>query len=257
MKKLILNRILRHKLLQSFWAKIHSLSIVAMNFWGGAHFEDSGELWVVENVIKKIGQEKVIVFDVGANSGFYALSLLKILGDRAEIYCFEPSESTFKELQKNIDNFPLIKSFNFGFSDKSEQLFLHSTKESNGLGSIYGTNPLTEFKHKERILLDTLDLFCQNKGIKNIDFLKIDVEGHEYKVLLGALELLKRGNIRFIQFEVGECNIVSRTFFWDFYILLRDHYRIYRILPRGLREIKEYKTIDEIFVCVNYIAIRK
>jgi len=257
MKKLVLNQILRAKFLQPLWEKVHSLSIVFMNFWGGAHFEDSGELWVIENMVKQNDQNEITVFDVGANQGFYALALQRILGSNADIFCFEPSESTYKELQNNVAAKTNIKIFNFGFSDKQEQLVLYSTKASNGLGSIYGDNPLTEFKHQEVISLNMLDVFCQSNHIQVIDFLKIDVEGHEYKVLLGSIEMLKQGKIKAIQFEIGECNIVSRTFFRDFYELLKDQYRIYRVLPNGVREIKTYKTIDEIFVCVNYIAIKK
>jgi FkbM family methyltransferase len=256
MKKIIINKILRIGFLQPVWEKLHSLSIVAMNFWGGAKFEDSGELWVIEHVIKKNNLQPII-FDVGANKGFYALALQKILGDKAEIYCFEPSESTYKELQKNIEKIPNIKFFNFGFSDKQEQLTLHSTNESNGLSSIYENNPLTTFNHKETITLNTLNDFCNSNQIKEIDFLKIDVEGHEYKVLLGALNLLKSNKIKIIQFEIGECNIASKTFFRDFFELLKDQYRIFRVLPGGLREVKAYNTIQEVFVCVNYIAINK
>lgn len=257
MRKILLNGIIRTQVLQPIWEKLHSLSIVAMNYWGGAHFDESGELWLIEHIVNKSKSKKIVFFDVGANRGFYALAIRNILGDKVKMHCFEPSKSTFQELQNNIPDALQIKKYNFGFSDKCEELVLYSTTESNGLGSIYGDNPLTEFKHQEVISLNTLDDFCESNDIHHIDFLKIDVEGHEYKVLLGSKEMLKSGNINMIQFEIGECNIVSRTFFRDFYELLKDQYRIYRVLPRGLREVKQYKTIDEIFVCVNYLAIKK
>jgi FkbM family methyltransferase len=253
--KTLVNGILRSKFLQPLWEKIHSYSIVAMNFWGGAHFESSGELWVAAHVIKNSAKKNIIVFDVGANQGFYALELLRVLGSNACIYCFEPSEMTFKALKSNIGEIPNIKLFNFGFGDKKGRIGLFSTSESSGLSSVYGDNPLTKFDLQEDISLDTLDDFCKSEHIQDIDFLKIDVEGHEYKVLLGAPELLNGRHIKTIQFEIGECNISSRTFLRDFYELLKSNYRIYRILPHGIREIMEYKTIYEIFVCVNYLAI--
>jgi FkbM family methyltransferase len=257
MRKMVLNKIIRAKLLQPVWEKVQSLSVVAQNFWGGAHFEDSGELWVLKNIIRNIGEREIIVFDVGANRGLYSLATLDVLGGNAHVYSFEPSGGTFKELENNVGHVQNIKAFNFGFSDRAEQLVLYSTKESNGLASVYGNNPLTEFEHQETISLHKLDIYCEEQNIQRIDFLKIDVEGHEYKVLLGARELLRSGKIKVIQFEIGECNIVSRTFFWDFYELLVDKYRIYRILPNGLREIQVYKTVNEVFACVNYLAILK
>jgi len=185
------------------------------------------------------------------------LALQNILGDSTTIYCFEPSAGTYKELQANIKEMKNIEALNFGLSERHEQLTLHSTDESDGLASIYGNNPLTAFPHRETICLTTLDDFCRNRNIQEIDFLKLDVEGHEYKVLLGSREMLTSGKIKIIQFEIGECNIVSRVFFKDFFELLNNQYMIYRVLPRGIRFVEEYKTINEIFACVNYIAISR
>ena len=60
-----------------------------------------------------------------------------------------------------------------------------------------------------------------------------------------------------IQFEFGGCNIDYRTYFRDFYYLLKENYKIYRILKDGLFELKQYKESYEIFINVNYLAIRK
>ena len=60
-----------------------------------------------------------------------------------------------------------------------------------------------------------------------------------------------------IQFEFGGCNIDSRTFFQDFFYLLKDHYKIYRVLKDGLLEMPIYKETYEIFITINYLAIKK
>ena len=52
-----------------------------------------------------------------------------------------------------------------------------------------------------------MEHFCNEKKIKNIDFLKIDVEGYEYKVLLGAKDIIK--NVKFIMLEVQKNNMYS------------------------------------------------
>ena len=109
----------------------------------------------------------------------------------------------------------------------------------------------------EEIEIQTLDAFCKDHKIERIHLLKLDVEGHEKKVLDGASRMLKSGAIDFIQFEFGSCNIDSKTYFQDFYYLLKDNYKIYRILKNGLYQLNQYKEIYEAFSTTNYLAEKK
>ena len=110
---------------------------------------------------------------------------------------------------------------------------------------------------QETINLTTINIFCKQNKIKKINFLKMDTEGHELEVLKGASNLLNKNLIDFIQFEFGGCNINSRTFFQDYFYLLRDKFHIYRILKRGLHKITHYQEIYEQFLTTNYLAQSK
>ncbi len=95
---------------------------------------------------------------------------------------------------------------------------------------------------------------CQRKKIKEVKFLKIDTEGNELNVLLGAAQLLKEKRIETIQFEFNEMNTVSRVFFRDFQELLPDH-AFYRLLPAGLLPLEKNSPMtNEIFGYQNIIA---
>ena len=137
---------------------------------------------------------------------------------------------------------------------------MFSNEDGSGLASIYHRR-LDHFgismKHIEEIQLRTLDNFCGEMGIHHIDLLKLDVEGYELKVLMGAQHLINSNSIDFIQFEFGGCNIDSRTYFQDFFYLLNPHYKIYRILKDGLAFINNYKETCEIFITTNYLAISR
>ena len=109
----------------------------------------------------------------------------------------------------------------------------------------------------DTITLTTIDTFCQENNIEHIDFLKIDVEGNELKVLQGAKTMINNGNIDYIQFEFGGTAIDAHIYFQDFYYLLKDKYRIYRILNNGLRHIDKYSELNEIFVTTNFFAEKK
>jgi hypothetical protein len=93
--------------------------------------------------------------------------------------------------------------------------------------------------------------------IEVINWLKVDVEGHELEVLKGAESTISSKQIDFISFEFGGANIDTRTFFKDYYNFFdEEDYRIYRILPSGkLYEIQSYKESEEKFRVTNYVAV--
>ena len=107
---------------------------------------------------------------------------------------------------------------------------------------------------QESISITTVDEFCRKNDIAHINFLKLDIEGHELYCLEGAVEMMKNRNIDFIQFEFGGCNIDSRTYFQDFWYLLKDQYNIYRIVRDGLVQIHQYNERLEIFKNINFLA---
>ncbi len=186
--------------------------------------------------------------------------LNEIIGNKAKIFAFEPSRITFDDMKDNINGIENIICYNFGFGDKDTTLILYSNKNGSGLASIYKRN-LEHFginmNIEEKVEMKTIDSFCKEKNIQKIDFLKLDVEGNELKVLEGAKEIIKSGNVDHIQFEFGGCNIDSRTYFQDFYYLLNGQYKIYRILKNGLFHIEKYKEIYECFIMTNFLAIKR
>lgn len=85
--------------------------------------------------------------------------------------------------------------------------------------------------------------------------IKIDVEGHEFQVLLGAEKILE--HIRLIQFEFGPTNIHSRIFLkdiWDY--LTPKGFQLNIMTKSGLLEVSKYREIYESFRTTNYLAIR-
>ena len=87
--------------------------------------------------------------------------------------------------------------------------------------------------------------------------LKLDIEGTEIKVIEDIKNNLDK--IHLIQFEFGEENIGSRTFFKDFWdIFNENNFLVYRYTHKNfLIEIKEYTEYDEFFRYTNYIAINQ
>jgi hypothetical protein len=104
----------------------------------------------------------------------------------------------------------------------------------------------------------SIDSFMGAHAIQSVDFMKMDIEGHELFALRGAARALARGAIRAMSFEFGSGNINSRTFFRDYWDLLTRHgYEIYRVLPRGrtLRIFRYDEDLEYFRGVSNYVAV--
>jgi FkbM family methyltransferase len=243
---------------QGLFEKLHLLSLAGMNFGQGTHPERSGEEEVMRRVRAAIAptRSRPVLFDVGANIGEYSLDLLKIFGKDAGIYAFEPARATFERLRSNLAAQPSVRAFQMGLGAAEETLELFSPGDGSKLASLHRRPAGGGIV--EQVRVTTLDRFCAENGIEHIDLLKLDVEGHELSVLQGATGMIDRGGIDFIQFEFGVCDIASRTYFKDFYLLLNERYRIYRVLQDGFHAISEYHEVYEVFKrATNYLAERR
>jgi FkbM family methyltransferase len=104
--------------------------------------------------------------------------------------------------------------------------------------------------------LTTLDAFCAERGIEAIDYLKIDVEGAEYRVLKGARALLEADRIACIQFEYGAFSVQTRFLLKDYFDLLSDRFAIGKIFPDHVA-FGDYDWTAENFRFSNYLCVSK
>lgn len=215
------------------------------------NFELNGERFVLE-VLSRKGIS--CIFDCGANIGDWAL-MAKTIIPAAEIHCFEIMKSTCEELKRRTKSTKTIIVNDFGLSDKVEEVKLKYFPEISAL-----TTTL-DYPHEFRFVYTTGntttgDIYMEKQGIKKIDFLKIDVEGVESRVLKGFAKALSSGRIDVIQFEYGKSSIITKFMLYDYYNFLTSlGYRLGKIYPNYV-EFKDYNFTHEDFLGPNYLAVR-
>jgi FkbM family methyltransferase len=218
--------------------------------------ETNGELRFMRERLPACGT----VFDVGANVGDWAKLALGI-NPSMTLHCFEPSKATFARLTANA--FPAnVSCHNIGFGSEPAEKELFVFEDGSGMNSLYQRTGLEDGwsiappSRSETVRIETLDAFCGARGIGRIDFLKMDVEGHEIGVLEGARGLLGRGAIGVVQFEYGGCNIDSRTFIKDFFEVFGRHsYTLHKIFPDRLVPVPRYDQRLDDFQYQNWVAL--
>jgi len=130
-------------------------------------------------LVKKIDT----LIDIGANIGNHSLFLAKYF---KQIEAFEPNPFTFELLKLNASKYQNINIHNFGLSSKEGTFFLSEDSRNLGGSKIYSdrNHIPTQLETREVNLkkLDDLEMLCS----KNEVLIKLDVEGHELKVLEGS-----------------------------------------------------------------------
>jgi FkbM family methyltransferase len=220
-----------------------------------ANISENGELRLMRERLPAAAT----VFDVGANVGAWSRHALDI-NPRISLHCFEPSAATFAKLVQN--GFPANVICNrFGLSSSRREGVLLVFSEGSTLNSIYRREGLEDSlnlapqSRTEPIELRTLDDYCSEKQISTIDFLKVDVEGHELECFRGATGLLSRKGIDLIQFEYGGCNVDARVFLKDIFGFFADFpgYHFCKILPDSLRPANRYDQHLDNFQYQNWV----
>lgn len=221
--------------------------------YGNCDISKNGELKAMRHFLKKGN----IVFDVGANQGNWSLLALQ-LEPTIKLYSFEPARETYETLKRNLDECPNVKTFNLAISDQKGECPFFYYPQTSEFSGFYDREVLKNDLQAEKIHVPMLSLeaFCQDHDLPQIDFLKIDTEGAEWKVLCGAKSLLKHHYVRMIQFEYGGCYLDAKTTLQQVAKLLTEHrYILFRIIPKGLVHISNWTPSLENFRYCNYIAI--
>lgn len=151
-----------------------------------------------------------VIFDIGFNIGLFSRIICESRKYK-EIHGFEPVNKYYKIAKESLQDYPKVFINNIGLGNKIEDLTIHKCEGSIGWNSFLlkdpnqpeGMLPIDKLS-PETCKIITLDSYCEENNIKKIDFVKIDVEGFECKVLDGFLKTLSMLEKKpYLYIEVG------------------------------------------------------
>lgn len=195
-----------------FFSEIYNQELIGYNDFILNFVREKNELWenkLCNLIVENLENNKEFI-DIGANIGLISLGINKIANENGKnisnIHCFECDSNTFRMLVHNTitlgDSY--LKLYPFAVADKSKLCLMSLNSYNSGCNFIYntidsiGTNnynydfiPKTNYYDK-KCFVPALALDDIGYQFNNVGVIKIDVEGFEYFVLLGAQEIIKK-----------------------------------------------------------------
>jgi FkbM family methyltransferase len=192
-----------------------------------------------------IPQPNDVVIDVGANIGYFTIYASRKVGKDGLVIALEPMDEAYNCLMKNIrlNRLNNVKPFKLALWSSETTLRLYRTKGyfTSAISKVDVFKNLIQQKKLElikeyEIKAIKLDDLIKNINLSKVDWIKIDVDGSEYEVILGSMNTLKRFKPKLIieihNQEIGNKILkilknlgykVSLVKIWDNYHIFAEH----------------------------------
>lgn len=194
------------------------------------------DLGVINNFLKKYPHKNHTYIDVGAHIGTTCMPLSRIYKN---VIGFEANNHNFQLLLKNLEynKSKNITVHNIGlYNETCRCMILQHKAESSGCFFLV-KNP------NGNIECTTLDEYCKQNNIENVDYIKIDTEGSELYVLEGALQTIEKYKPLISIESNGLSNIlynISEKQMFDFFNKI--NYEQFEISSKSLNIFFSYKN---------------
>jgi FkbM family methyltransferase len=158
----------------------------------------------IKELIKK---NEPVVFDLGANCGFFTLRTLDFF-PKAKIYAFEPqikANHKFKETIRANNLQDRISLHQFAIADRNCQSTFYENRSPISASLSKEKVSLRTIRKQYPVEIISLNWFVEEYSVPCPDILKIDVEGSELDVLKGSTDLFNQISILFIEVHPPIC----------------------------------------------------
>lgn len=174
------------------------------------------------------------VIDIGANKGYFTLLASRLLNGDGQVFAVEPDPQNCLSLERNIklNNYDICQVFQMALSDKDAEAELYLGRSDGANSIIESWEGLSEEKKHITVTTMRLDSFIEEKNIGKVDFIKVDVEGAELDLLMGAENCLSSNDSLMLLISIHKG--VDRQGIYD--LLHKYNYSLYG-LDRNYNEV--------------------
>lgn len=210
----------------------------------------TGEVWLRQAVASRC----TFIVDVGANVGEWLAAIARDKGSvQFSALAFEPSASAFSQLAQRFANDSRIELIHQAAADTAGTAQFFEERDA-GKGSTMVAAFSRAAGAMRSITVTTLDEEIARRNWQRVDFLKIDAEGYDLRVLRGAHALLRERRIGIVQFEYNRSwQLAGDTLFAAIGLLRECGYDVYVLKRDGLYTL-DYTLYEEYFEYSNYAA---
>ena len=216
----------------------------------------NGEQWLLRQIA---ATRPDVVFDVGANIGDWTAEVRAAV-PTARVHAFEIVPATAAQLARRFAADPAVTLVRAGLYDEPGRIRVRHYPDRPSLSGVELPELTGYLRTLERESLEVPvergDDYCREHGITHVDFLKIDAEGSDHRVLRGFERMLRTGAIGMVQFEYGRASILNKFLLVDFYRLFTDAGMVVGKLYPNYVDFRDYDIErHEDFLGPNFIAV--
>jgi len=145
-------------------------------------------------LLEKYVQPGDVVLDIGANIGYYALILAKLVGNKGRVHCFEPDKKNFGHLENATLSSGNIQINNHAAGPKTEKLKIYTSKNLNVDHRTYRPEEFDEELEIEAVSMDDYMMKKDPAEGGRVDFIKMDIQGFEMQAIQGMQRILRKNH---------------------------------------------------------------
>jgi FkbM family methyltransferase len=217
---------------------------------------------ITTELVKKLIKKNDVVIDVGANIGYYTTLFAKSTGNEGFVYAFEPTTIFHNLLVENIslNHFSNVTIIKKGLSNKKGNIEILI---DNSSASIHQPQK-GDVINKEIIELTTLDDYVEEFGLEKINFIKIDIDGHEPFVLEGAIRsifkfkpivILEISHLHYFEAGINAWDFYEKLKEWGFLIYLENEVSEIKSKTEFLMKCGDFSHSVNIILSLNKLKI--
>lgn len=132
-----------------------------------------------------------VVIDAGANIGIFSVMAANICPE-GKVYAFEPAPSTFDILRQNVAPYKNVQAYCSALGMRFGEGDLRITRSSFSNGMVDSEMNVGRVINVTKVPVETIDDFVEKNNLERVDFIKIDTEGYESKIIEGARKTIAK-----------------------------------------------------------------